>query len=410
MFARSRAAVGLALAQLRHARVRTALSVCGVALAVLLMVLLAGLGYGVVDAGSEGIAFLDQDLWVTGGPVELAPTSVGGVENRLTGAHAVADDIESRPAVESAVPLSFQSVYVARSGPGREDYRTVVGVGAGEGALFIVQRGREFQQSDVHYANGSYDGPRTDEVVVDQGTASLLNVSVGDTINAGATIADARENEFMIVGISRTYSTFLGTPTAAFHLSELQAISGTTGTDRASLVTVTLSPGADGAAVQRDIERTYPDLTVRTNRQQLQAVLGGQAAVLGGAVTLVALAIVAGIALVVNVLALLVHQQREELAALKAAGVSGRTLVGMVAGQGVLIGALGAALGLAATPPLVALLNRVTERLTGFPDLVDAPLWVLAAGGSLALVMGVVGAVVAGWRVARIRPLEHLER
>jgi putative ABC transport system permease protein len=385
---------------------RSLLAAAGIALAVLLVVLLVGLGYGVVAAGSQGIAFLDQDFWVTGGPVELSPTSVGGVDNKLTDAHAVAAEMESRESVARAVPLAFQTVYVSRDG---EAFDTVVGVGTGEGARLVVQRGRGFAEGDVHYANGSYDGPMTNEVVVDQGTARLLNVSVGDTIHVGGTTVAAERNEFRVVGVSHTYSTFLGAPTAMLHLGELQTVSGTSGTDRASLITVSLAPGADREAVRSELEREYPELTFRTNREQLQAVLGSQATVLASAATLVVLAVVAGAALVVNALALLVYQQRRELAALKAAGVHSRTLVAVVAGQGLLVGLVGAAVGLVGAPLVAAGLNAAVERLVGFPNLVKTPLWVLGVGGGLALVMGLLGASVAGWRVVRLSPLSHLE-
>lgn len=400
--------VGLAVAQLRYHRRRTLLAVVGVALAVVLVTTMVGTGYGLATTGDEAISWINRDLWVSGGTLSLAPGSVGGVENPVENSHRVSQDIESRSAVESATPLAFQAVYVS---PNDSEFQTVVGVGIGVSPNDSAAKrsGASFSVGDAHYANGRYDGPMTHEVVIAPRTAERFDVGVNDTLYIGGTIAQARNNEFRVVGITSGFSTFLGTPTVTLPLSELQEVTGTTGTDRAALIAVTLSDRSDPSTVARGIERDHPGLTVRTNDQQVQRIVGRQVSLVAGAVALVGLALVAGLLLVLNSLALLVYQQRPELAALKASGISGRLLVGMVLAQGAVIGVLGGVLGIAATPPTVEMVNHVAESISGFPNLVKTPAAVLALGLGVALVMGVLGASVAGWRVARLSPLAGLE-
>ncbi len=404
--ARTGAGVGIGLAQLRGYPARTALVVAAVALAVLSTTLLASVGAGVLETGGERFAAADRDLWVSGGPTRLAPGQVGGVENGIVGAHELAAAIEGHEDVRNAAPLAYGTLYV---GTDPDDLRTFVGVGVpGGGSSVQYVAGSGFTRGDVHYAGGSYDGPMTHEVVVDPRAAELLGVGVGDTLHVGGTLAAARANRFEVVGVSPTFSRFLGTPTVTLPLSELQTVTGTAGSDRAAQITVTLRDGADAEAVRADLQRQFPDYAVRTNREQLRAVLGGQAAVLASAVVLVVLAVVAGAALAVNVLALLVHHQRDAFAALKAAGVSSWTLGGAVAWQGLAVALLGAAVGLALTPAGVAGLNLLAERLVGFEDLVRAPSWVYLTGGGLAVGIGLLGGLVAAWRVARLEPLAEL--
>jgi putative ABC transport system permease protein len=174
------------------------------------------------------------------------------------------------------------------------------------------------------------------------------------------------------------------------------------------VIAVTLAPGADAGAVARDIERQYPSLDVRTDDEQVRATIGDQAPLLASAVALVGLAVGGGVVLVLNVLALLVHQQRGQLAALRASGVPTRTLVGVVTLQGALLGLAGGLLGVAVAVPTAALLDHGIELVTGYSGLVRTPVWLLAGGLALALVMGVLGAAAAGWRVARLDPLEQL--
>lgn len=400
-----RAMVGVAVQQLRHHRRRATLAVAGVALAVVLVVVLAGLGHGLLTTGGEAIGWIDHDLWVSGGSVSVAPGALGGVENPIRNAHEVGRDIEGHPGVRHARPFAFQSVYVSRNGSG---FGTVVGVGVGSGPAGAPNDSR-FEIPDSHYANGSYDGEMVHEAVISPALADRYDVGVGDTLHVGGTLELARANEFRVVDVDRSFRTFLGAPAVAVPLSELQTVTGTTGTDPASLIAVTVEPDAEPASVARDIEATDSTLTVRTNREQVRAIVGGRGEFVAAALALVVLAVLGGIALVVNVLATWVYHQRRELAALKAAGLSGRTLGGIVLAEGLLVGVVGGLLGLAAVPPAVRVLNGVARHLSGFPGLIQTPTWLLVGALALALAMGVVGAMLAVWRVSRLSSLAHLD-
>lgn len=403
---RLRAAAGVAAAQLRHHRARTLLAVVGVAVAVLATALLASLGVGVVETGQQKFDAAGRDLWVTGGSLSEGAGGAGGVGASMLDAHEVAASVEERPAVRSAVPMAFQGVYVANASG---EPRTLVGVGVpGAGSSVRLEAGRGFERGDVHYAGGSYDGPMTRAAIVDSRTAELLDVGVGDEIRVGGSVEAARNSSFEVVGISPTFSSFLGAPTVTLHLSELQEIAGTTGTDRATFLAVSLRDDADAEAVAADLRERYPEYTVRTNRDQMRSVLQRNAVVLAVGAALVVLAVVAGFALTLDVLAVVVFQQREELAALTALGVSPATLVGVVAAQGVLVGIAGAAVGVAATPPFAAGLNYAAARIVGFEGLVRTPPWVLAGGAAVALVVGTLAAAVAGWRTVRTVGVEQL--
>lgn len=395
--------LAFAAEQLRADRTTTLLAVGGVALAVLLVVLVGGVSYGAATSGGDAIDWFERDLWVSGG-VGLRPGSVGGVANPIHGAHEFGRELESRPDVAHAQPVAFQTVYV---GTDPDDLQTVVGVGVGgdAGRLRIAAR---FNRHDRHYANGTYDGPMTRRVVLDDRTAARLGVDVGDAIHVGGTVATARRQTFTVVGTPSDLSNLLGAPTVGMHLSELQAVTGTTGTDPAALLTVTLEPGADPTAVERAVERRRNDLAVRSGREQLRATLGARPSVVGGVAALVALAVLVGVALVGNVTARVVARQRRALAALRATGVSARTLVGVVTLQGALVGLAGGLVALIAAVPATIGLNHAVERLTGFPDLVVVPWWLLAGSLCLAVGMGALGATVVAGRLAQLDPTDHL--
>lgn len=402
------AAFGIAVAQLRHRWVRALLGVVGVGVAVLATVLLLSLGVSVLDVGDAGFSRIGGDLWVTGGGVGFAPGAVGGVEPGLLGAHDLAGDVERHQGVEEARALGFQAVYVGTE-PG--EYETLVGAGiTGDGDVFDTTEGRSFRTADSHYANGSYDGQMTGEVLVDRRAAAQLGVGVGDTLHVGGTIDAADAHEFEVVGISNDVARYIGAPTVMLQLGELQRVSSQTRSDPAAAIVVAVEDDDDVATVQRELQADLDGYHVRTNDEQFRAVLQRQSTTIASGLTVVVLAIAGGVALVSNVLGLFVYQQRRQLAALRAIGVSTGLLLRVVLLQGVAIAAAGAALGLAATLPAVRGVNRAVQIVVGFEDIIAAPTWALGVGGGLALSMGIGGAVVAGWLVARVEPMEHLDR
>lgn len=406
MLARLRALLGVAFAQLRHSRLRSVLAVLGVAMAVLATVLLVSVGTGVIDTGQQKFDESGRDLWVTGGPVELRPGSAGGFQNTLVESHSVSEDISAHESVGTAVPMSFQTVYVGRN---TSKYSTLIGAGApARGPSVSITEGRPFQQRDVHYADGTYDGPMTHEVVIDQRTAAMLNVSVNDTLHIGGTLATARDNEFTIVGISPTYSRFVGAPTVTLHLSELQEVTGTTGSDRATFISIQLQDGANQTAVKSDIEASYPAYTVRTNREQLEATLQDKVTVIASGVSLVVLAVVAGILLTMNLQLSFVYQRRESFAALQALGTSSSSLSVVVLANTLFVGLLGGLVGIGLAVPATRLINWVAARISGFENVVSLSQPILLGGLLAALCVSLLSAMAASIYLLRLRPLAVL--
>lgn len=400
---RLRAAGSVAAAQLRHDRARTVLAVVGIAVAVLATTLLASLGFGIYETGQQKFDASERDLWVTGGSLSEGPRGFG---TAILDAHEVRREIESRDDVRSAVPMAFQSVYV---GNDSGEMRPLVGVGIPNTGRFVqIEEGPGFTHGDAHYANGTYSGDRYYNVVIDARTAEIFDVGVGDALYVGGS-ADSAE-EFDVVGISPTFSSFLGSPTVTTHLSELQELTGTTGTDKATFITVSLTDDADPQAVERELQDQYPEYTIRTNDEQMRSILRNNAVVIAVGGAMVVLAVVAGFALTLNILSIVVFQQSEELAALTALGVPMRTIVGVVAAQGVMLGAVGGLLGVALTPPFALALNAVAAEIVGFEGLVRTSAQVLALGGAIALVIGTLSAAVAGWRAVRTVGIDALAR
>jgi len=190
----------------------------------------------------------------------------------------------------------------------------VLGV-TGNGSVFAIESGRSFAGPDRHYADGTYDGSMSGEVLVDKRAARQLGVQVGDEIHVGRTLVAVDDTTFEVVGLTNDVVRFIGAPTVILHLSELQEVSGATGLDAASTVLIDVDDDASDTRVRRDLAASHPQLMIQTTSEQLDAVLRSQSAIIASALTLAALAVGSGITLVANVLGLLVYHQCRQLAA-----------------------------------------------------------------------------------------------
>ena len=403
---RLRGIVATAVALLAHDRTRTLIAILGVVIAVLSVTLLAGVGIGVIETGEQQFDDADRDLWVTGGPLELQPGTVGGIENTILGAHELSAELDAHPDVSHSVPMAFQTVYISTDG---EEFDTILATGVpSSGSAVSIQEGEGFSGGDTHYADGSYDGEMTHEILVDPETAAEYDIEVGDTLHAGGTLASARQNEFEVVGISPTFARFLGTGTVTLRLSELQTITGTASADRATLISVTLEPGADPEAVAADLQAAHPEYEIRTNQEQLVATVRDQAVVLASGVSLVVLAVIAGAVLTTNLLMSLAYQQRREFTMLTALGAPITTPIGIAVVQGLIVGTIGGLIGVALTVPAVSILDGIATAITGFDGVVQLTTDALIGGFAIAVAMSLVGSAASAWRIARSLSVEDI--
>lgn len=400
--------IWIAVRQLRSDRMRTLLAVFGIVLAVLSVTLLTGVGAGVISTGNELFEQSGRDLWVSGGPIDVAPGSVGGFQNPITDAHPLAANISKQDGVNTAVPMAFQVVYVSTNG---EDFETTMGSGVpGLGGSVQITKGDGFTGPDTHYTDGTYEGPMTKQAVIAPETAEKFGLEVGDRIYIGGTIASARQNEFKVVGISPTFSNFLGTGTVTTRLSELQTLTGNSYADTATLITVDISSDADPEVVRDELAAQFPEYTFRTNQEQLVSLLERQAVILAAGTSLVILGIAAGAILSLNLLLSLIYVQRKPLSVLRAVGVTQRGVIGVAVTQALIIATLGYVIAVGLTPLIAVGVDQATTAVTGFENLVQVPQYGYAAGAVVAFGFALLGGVIGAWRVTRVASAQQLVR
>ncbi len=191
-----------------------------------------------------------------------------------------------------------------------------------------------------------------------------------------------------------------GTPVAVMDLAGAQARFGRLG--RLSRIDVRLRPGADRAAVLRElalpagVRAAAPD-------EAAQRVSNVSRAYRVNLTVLALVALFTGAFLVFSILSLSVAKRQPQLALLGVLGLSARERLHWVLAESALLGAAGALLGLALGTGLAALALRLLAGDLGggyFPGVAPALQWDALSAAVYGL-LGVVAALVGGWLPAR---------
>jgi putative ABC transport system permease protein len=395
----------LAFRNMMKNRIRTALNITAVTIAVLAVILLVSLGSGLVSTGEQVFQKSNMHLWITGKPVDLQSLYSNPGEVKLNNAHPMADDIQKDNMIRFSTPMLTEIVYA--SGDNKQP-RAVFGLGvATEGPMVVISEGTNLNPSS-HYNMGAYDGPLTQEVLVDSRAAALLNVSVGDTIHVGKTIEDTTDQEFRVVGLTNSLTAFSVNPMLIFPLSEFQYITGNHYYDSATMILIRLEHPDDADAVSQDLKAQYPNYMVNTNTDLLEKIIQENSMIMGSAVSIILLAVFMGGALVINTMLLSINEKRKEIGIMQIIGMSRWSIIKWMGLEGLIICILGGLAGCLLSIPLTVLLNLGIESILGFENVLVLDDIFLIGGFAMALTLGMVSTVAAIWRLSRIQPMEQL--
>jgi putative ABC transport system permease protein len=432
--------VRYALDGVRRRPGRSALTALGIGLATGLVTVLLALSAGIQGSASRLATASGVDLIATSANTSLTSTSFPPLAN----AHAVPSGFpRADPNVASASPwlvTSFvfanTSLYAAaNSSPDGSGIPGGWGPASGEAVGWIpganggletpaVAKGPGFSNpGDPHYANGSYTGPFTHEVVLDGGMADVLKATVGSVVYVSAQPLPSpatalgwyhNATAFRVVGDSGPFFLIPSALLGFFYLSEAQTVAGSTFVqhDSASVVLVHLSDPTNPSGDQSSLERAFPTLTVFT----LANILGAVQSVVdlyrtfGTLIGLVGLIVAALFA--TTVLTMSVDDRSQEIATLRAIGFSRATVGRYVVEEALVLAGLGLAVGLAGGYAGAYLLNRfLVNLLHGLPSGFSFVAFNATVVGSAVLevtIIGLLAAILPAVRAMRLPIAEEL--
>ena len=425
-----------ALDAIRRRPGRAFLTSLGIGLAVGLVVVLLALSSGIQSsattlATASGVDLLGASANTTITSFEFPP---------FYGAHALASQVpRADPNVATASPWLISQLVFGNATLWAKANTSAVPSGwspTGSGSVGWIPSGNTGIQvptlyngsgftypGDPHYANGSYNGPSTHEIVLDQALAAVLGVRVGALVWLSP-VAPASSQEltgwyqnatpFRVVGISGPFWLIPAALLAFLYLSEMQELVGgaSASTDYASVLLIHLADPTTASTDQSRLQAAFPALTVFS----LANILGEVQHVVnlyrtfGTLVGLIGIVVAA--LFTTTVLQMSVDDRSRELALLRAIGHTRAAIGTFVVEEAVVLAAVGLAIGLPIAYVGTVVMNVFLLRLVpGLPagfTFVGFDTSVVASGILLVLAIGLAASVAPAARAMRLPVSEEL--
>lgn len=233
------------------------------------------------------------------------------------------------------------------------------------------------------------------EAILGRPAAESLHKRLGDTVRLGG-------RPFRIVGLFESGVGFQDSG-AVVDLREAQALFEKP--RQVSFYQVKLRDPARADAVIAELTRRFPKIAVSRSSDLVDNTRDFQTTRLLMNV-LSSIAVLVGSVGVVNTVLMSVLERTREIGVLRAVGWRRRRVLGQIAVESVLLGALGGALGTVAGVVLLELMALAP----GFGALLKGAFTVsvFAKAAAVALGLGVLGSLYPAWRAGRIAPAEAL--
>ena len=388
----------LALGALTGHRLRSALSMLGIAIGIAAVILLTSIGEGtrryVLDQFTQ---FGTNILAVNPGKQETVglPGVLGGTTRKLTIDDAVA--LTRLPGVERVAPFTFGSARVEHGNLGRQ-----VNVYGATDALpevlkFGVRQGRFLPPGDPRRgANVTVLGPKLKRELF--GDASAL----GRWVRIGG-------SRFRVIGVMEPKGQILG-----FDIDDVAYVPVASGmrlfnVDELIEVDVLFAHGAleqqVAAAVRETLTERHgkEDFTITTQSQMLEVFGNVMNVVTMGVAAIAGISLLVGAIGILTVMWIAVGERRGEIGLLKALGATGAQVLALFLAESAALATVGGAAGVAAGLGLAWVLG---VAVPGLP--VHTPVGYAVAAILVSLGTGVLSGVLPARRAAGLDPVVAL--
>lgn len=380
-----------AFQNLRRRRGRTALTVCGIAVGMLMVSLVSVIG----NAG-ETLATTELNSMGVGG---LSVTTDDG--SSLLNEEAL-EEIRALPQVASAMPLMIYYGNVVTAKNNQNAVFCGIDAGAGQVISLEVLHGRMLSHSDVEAAAAV--------CVLDEATAMS---AYGRSNVVGKTVAvqvGSLSEKMTVIGVTKTGSSLLQNMTAMIPgmiyipYTTQQNLTGQTGFDQFAVRTKGEATEATQKAIKRTLNRIYQggaafrtdDLAAQKDRLlRLVEIIALVLTVLS-AVSLV----VSGFGIVTAMLSA-VNERKREIGVKKAVGATQGHILAEFLTEAALISAVGAVVGM-----FPAVVLAIVLPFSGVAVSVSPWLFVRLLG--FAVAVGVVFGVYPAYKASQLQPVEAL--
>ena len=352
---------------LKRRRLRTSLTLLGIAVGIAAVVALIGLSHGLVSSWTSGMKSRGTDIVVANMRGSLTPKPFPA---------STRDRIAHLPGVSATCMILVDLMSI-------------------ENAELMIVSGREwgcFAWDNLKLVSGRMPNDQNERaVILGTAAADILKKKVGDTVQI-------ETEELAVVGIVNG-GAFVENGSLVLSLPLLQQIMGNQ--NQVSAIDVRVTPGTDIQRLCAEIDRLVPEAHADPAGEHIAGSEGYRVInAMSWGTSL--LAVVVGVLGVTNTMLMSVFERKQEIAILLALGWRQSRIVRMILWESALLGFLGGIIGVLLGIIGVQLLKHA-PALRGMlePDL-RANLVLEAV--AIAVFVGVLSGLYPAWRSSRVAP------
>jgi putative ABC transport system permease protein len=376
---------------LKRYRLRTALSVAGIAVSAAMLLDMVMLSGGIERSFADLVLARGYQIRLT--PRGTLPFDTEAMIDRVG---EVLHAVRANPAVERAGAVLGTSLYGRRG----DSLVTLFGYGIQPEAqaLYRLLEGTDLTPDD------------STGILLSRPAAELLRAAVGDTVTVVGrldpqVVTASVGRRLAVRGVVEWVYDYRGQPSVGTVLAVMQALARRGGEDQASLIMVKVRADTLAVPVAARLRKNFPRLEVNSvvdlvRQFKQRMVYFRQLSYILGTMSLIVTVL-----LVATLLTITVNQRLTEIATLRAIGLSRATVVLQVLVEGTLLTLVGSAAGIVLG---LATAHYLDSILTSFPGLPAAFSFFvprresLTTAGLVLFLTGCVAGLYPAWLVARL--------
>jgi len=385
----------VAYKNLLRKKVRSLLTLIGIALSAWVLVSLLGFNHGYETALNKDIDNMGFQMMIMakGCPYEAATMMLKGGTGLRYMKQSILETIEKEPEVEKTTPILMQAVFDPNKGE------------SGGIAAYLGVEPKSFSEMKTFFKfrqGGWFTDENAYEAVMGYEAAELEQREIGDMI-----LMPEKNIQFEVVGIlDRTGTQDDGT--IFVPLKTLQKIFNRT--DELTIVGIKVRKDADSNRLEQKLY-TLPDVQVVSLAQVKQTIMRLISTAKVMVLSIAFIAILIAMVGVINTILMSVHERVQEIGILKTIGAMPLDIFKLIWIETLILCATGGILGVI----LALILSKVTDMVirsvlpyspSGGLVLIDLKLVLITLTAILCI--GLLSGLYPAWKAGRIRPLEAI--
>jgi putative ABC transport system permease protein len=385
----------VAYKNLLRKKVRSLLTLIGIALSAWVLVSLLGFNHGYETALNKDIDNMGFQMMIMakGCPYEAATMMLKGGTGLRYMKQSILETIEKEPEVEKTTPILMQAVFDPNKGE------------SGGIAAYLGVEPKSFSEMKTFFKfrqGGWFTDENAYEAVMGYEAAELEQREIGDMI-----LMPEKNIQFEVVGIlDRTGTQDDGT--IFVPLKTLQKIFNRT--DELTIVGIKVRKDADSNRLEQKLY-TLPDVQVVSLAQVKQTIMRLISTAKVMVLSIAVIAILIAMVGVINTILMSVHERFQEIGILKTIGAMPLDIFKLIWIETLILCETGGILGII----LALILSKVTDMVirsvlpyspSGGLVLIDLKLVLFTLAAILCI--GLLSGLYPAWKAGRIRPLEAI--